>query len=182
MQAAPLDGDFLQSAGSVTDPQTIVRINDVKIHLNDNRKKVLYGRYTLFAVVVLAAFAGFSQYYYTDGGEEALIGAMVTGAVYLVCAIASFRYPLAGLAIGLSIYALDHLSLLVLNPGAFLQGWGIKVAIITGLALSVHAAIERKKLVRQLAEFPLPSSEVEAAVKLREVRRTKQVKQPAPAS
>ena len=158
------------------EPQIIAEINDLKILLNDNRNKVIYGRYTLFALTALAGFSGYVLYHDNGGQIEQLILGGVVAAVYLLCALVTFRYHLAGLATGLGIYLADHLSTLFMNPAQFAQGWGLKVAIVTGLGLGLHAAIERRKLVRQLGELPVRGAELDAARRMRVLRRTPQPK------
>ncbi|MGB3800984.1 MAG: hypothetical protein WA952_14305 [Lewinella sp.] len=166
-----LDSGLLH-ATTPTDPQQIADINDLKIQLNYNRRKILYGRYTLLAVAALGAFAALMSYG-PDAGQRGItlvLGASAT--IYLLCALVTFRYHLAGIATGLGIYLIDHLSNLYLDPAQLAQGWMTKVAIVTGLALGLHAALERRKLIRKLSDLPVKGAEVVEARKLRDLRRT----------
>ena len=175
MVPTTLDEGLLH-ANRPQDPQLIAEINDLKILLNDNRKKVLYGRYTLFAMMALAGFSGYVLYRDSGGQPEQLILGGAVAAIYLLCALVTFRFRLAGLALGLGIYLADHLSTLFINPAQFAQGWGLKVAIVTGLFLGLHAALDRRKLLRKFGELPVRGAELAAAHRLQELRRTPQVK------
>ena len=175
MVPTTLDEGLLH-ANRPQNPQVIVKINDLKILLNHNRKKVIYGRYTLFALTALAGFSGYVLYSDSGGQIEQLIFGGIVAAIYLLCALVTFGYQLTGLGMGLGIYLADHLSTLFMDPAQFAQGWGLKVAIVTGLVLGLHAAIERRRLIRKLGELPVPGSELDAARRMWELRRTPQVK------
>ena len=174
MTIRTLDQDLATGYLRTDDPKTIAAINELKILLNDNRKKVLYGRYTLFAIAVIALITAAVLHSTSDASGQALPGLLLTAAIYLVCGVVSFRFPTAALLAGLGIYVLDHLSYLYFDPALLLQGWMLKVGIVTALGLAVHGALERRKLVGQLEHLPVSSREIHEARKLVELRRTRQ--------
>ncbi len=176
MHPLTLDGDLLHAARPIDDPLVIAEINDLKIQLNDNRNKIIYGRYTLFFLTALVTFAGYVMYRDSGGEVGQLIVSVGIAAIYLLCALFTFRYHFAALAFGLGIYLFDHLTTLFIDPGQFLQGWGMKVAIITGLTLGVYASYERRGLMRRFDALPVSDEEKARAGKLGSLQRTKQVK------
>ena len=173
MTIRTLDHDLATGSQRTDDPKTIAAINDLKIQLNDNRRKVLFGRYTLFAITGISLLTAGVVVVSGDPDSGNLPGLLLTGGVYLICGLLSFRYQLGALVAGLGLYLLDHLAYLWIDPILLLQGWTLKVGIITALSLAIYAGFERRKLVRALTEQPVPSRELELARGLSELPFTR---------
>ena len=161
-----LDADLPDTMSCEADPVTVAEIADLFVEINDNRQRVLYGRYTLLALTALEASSAYLLY--REGGEpleQLLTGGAMAGG-YLLCALFTIRYHMAGLAAGLGVYLAGNLVTLTINPDQFTQGWGLKVAIVTGLALGLYAALERRKLIRRLSDLPVKGFELDMARKM----------------
>ena len=173
MTIRTLDHDLATGSQRTDDPKTIGIINDLKIQLNDNRRKVLYGRYTLFAITGISLLTAGLLVASGETESGGLPGLLLTGAVYLVCGLISYRYLMGALIGGLGFYLLDHLTYLWIDPMLLLQGWALKAGIITALSLAIYAGFERRKLIRELSDKPVPSRELEEARRLRELPFTR---------
>ena len=173
MTIRTLDHDLATGSQRTDDPKTIGIINDLKIQLNDNRRRVIFGRYTLFAITGISLLTAGLLVASGETESGSLPGLLLTGGIYLLCGLVSFRYPLGALVAGLGIYLLDHLAYLWIDPVLLLQGWTLKVGIITALSLAIYAGFERRKLIRELGENPVPSRELEEARRLGELPFTR---------
>ena len=169
-----LDHELATGSQRTDDPRAIGIINDLKIQLNDNRRKVLFGRYTLFAITGISLLTAGLLVSSGEADSDTLPALLLTGGLYLICGLVSFRYLMGALIAGLGFYLLDHLTYLWIDPLLLLRGWALKVGIITALTLSIYAGFERRKLIRALAEQPVSSRELEDARRLRELPFTRQ--------
>ncbi|CAH0999167.1 hypothetical protein LEM8419_00464 [Neolewinella maritima] len=170
-----LDEGILKPLREITDPKEVVRINDLKLNINEHTKKARYGRYVLFGLPVLYVIAGYFQQS-DDTDDYLLLGAAIYGGFYLVSAALTYRWLVAGLVIGLLLYVSDHAASAVMDPATLLQGIFVKIAIVGTLGTAIHAAWQLRNDLNKLAEYPVPSEQIEQARKLQAIPRTQQVK------
>lgn len=170
---SPLDDGQITPLRKITDPKEVVRINDLKLEINENSKKARWGRYCLFALPVLYLIAGYIQQ--TDDPEDyTLIGTGIYGAFFLVCAGLTYRWLTVGLTIGLGLYLIDHIVAAYMSPSTIFQGVFVKIGILFTLGTAIYASIQLRRHIEALAKYPVPRREIEQARKLQPIRRTRQ--------
>jgi hypothetical protein len=77
-------------------------------------------------------------------------GSVVLGALFIVCALAVNRKPVAATVTGLVLYLAATAAFVAIDPQNLMQGLIIKIFIIIGLVSSVKAALAIEKQDRAL--------------------------------
>jgi len=195
-----INDDFLMTRclrGAIPkfDPKTITRINDAKIEANENLRRMLMGRWVLVVLIFLNAlmlYSSFTSLYegINSGGlpSGALSPVVLTGAIKGIIVSAVFTVmPLVVLAIIFRVnpvlcltlafvFYLLGLVISFVNGGswAVLQGYGLKGAIITALAVPLYCGIRLRQAAKKLKELGVSQTElVRLTKKLKPLQRTK---------
>lgn len=174
-----LDNAFTASDREITDPKEIVRINDLKLDVNESTKKIRYGRSAIyFLAAVNLLYPLVMGYVISSTGPE--YGTIVAGALmcvlYLGFAGLTYRWPLVGLVLALMLYLLDHGLAAVEDPASIPQGIFLKIVILYGLGSGIASAVRLRGQLQRLQAYGVPEKELALARELKEVPRTPQIK------
>jgi hypothetical protein len=185
MQSATdtLDDGSIGPLRPLTDPKEIIRINDLKLDVNEAAKNLRYGRNALGVLAGLTLAVGLGQYYFGSMEQEqidVLAGTIVMAVLYGGGFLLGLRYPLAGVTFGLTVYLVDQLSVVFIDPSLLFQGIILKIAIIAILGNAVVAGFRLRKRLTTLSQYPVPVEQIERARRLRQIPRTPQVNKVPP--
>lgn len=172
-----LDDGFTKPLRDLTDPQEMVRVNDIKVSINDHIKKIRWGRYTLFILAGLYVLSGLISPLLNDAVEDMYIylEAGIMATILVVSGLTTYRYIAVGLIVGLAAFVAYELINIALNPGTVFQGLLRKIAVLYFLGQAIFAYYAMRKALNRLAAYPVPAEELRLPLQLVSIPRTRQL-------
>ncbi len=162
------------------DSKKRIAASDAIIEVNDNLRKMLMGHWVLIGIVLFNIFALYVTYnsiYESIGSgvdttvvsgsiKVVLTTGIFTLLPFVLLAAAFRKKPVLCLALALGLYLLGQiLTLFTAGGWAVAQGYGVKAAIITALAVPLYCGIRWRQSLNKLLEIGYPSSSIENAKK-----------------
>lgn len=164
------------------DSKTRIKISDAIIEVNDQLKKVKFGRYLLFGLAVINFFIPLLSLITSDNiTPDVLYGsALILGIVVLPFVIFGILYPrnpLIFLSLGLAVYLVFLVLGSMLTGGGVANGFAWKAGTLTAFGVTLYGVSVWKRNLLQLKELGYPASSVaEAQKKLKPIPRLKKRK------
>ncbi len=168
------------------DSKKRIAVSDAIIEVNDNLRRMLMGHWVLIGLVLFNIFALYVTYntiyegiapnngsaYGTDPAVVAgaikivLITAVFTLLPFLILSVIFRKKPVLCLGLALGFYLAGQVFTLFSAGGwAVAQGYGVKAAIITALAVPLYCGIRWQKSLKSLREIGYSSSLIKNARK-----------------
>jgi len=164
------------------DSKTRIKISDAIIEVNDQVKKVRWGRYFLFSLAAFNFFLPVLSLLTSDEVPPQILYTTIAGVAIVVLPFIVFgilypKKPLLFLILGLLVYlAFEILASVFLGVG-ILDGYQAKVATITFIGFAIYSVFLWKSNLNKLLKLGYPTSVVaEAQKKLKPIPRLKKRK------
>ena len=114
---------------------------------------IKFAQGTLYVIICLSLFTIYRSWDYLTTMDLYLEGGLLL--IYLICAIAAYRYPVIALAVALSVFLLLEILTFIAAPSMIFNGIIWRGVMLMGLSIGLFNAIKGNRIQKELAQCDL---------------------------